>query len=222
LFLCLYAVSFSFLFCSHPQSFGTHGSAMNQFSNPFGVALTPDHAHLVVVDYRNKRVVIRNATDGEAVSTLTPAAGVLRDPQGVTVVPHTGQVLVTDVVRHQVVLFRGLADPTVVRLFGEGLGSGDRQLECPYGVALVSASDVELAADPAFVAAVAARLDPTLVVIADSWNHRVVIYRLADAAFVRCFGSEGGAPGQFNYPHDVASVLFLVTFQPGLSLQIEV
>ena len=176
------------------------------------MALTPDHAHIVVVDQGNKRLVVRDATDGRAVSTLTPAAGVLPNPCGVVVVPHTGQLLVTDAGRHQAVLFGGLADATVVRVFGEGQGSGDRQLNYPYGVALVSASDVALAADPSAVAAAAAERDPTLVAIADTFNHRVVLYRLADAAFVRRFGSQGGAPGQFKFPHSVASVLVVVTY----------
>ncbi len=178
---------------------------MDQFNNPLGVALTPDHAHLVVVDIRNKRLVVRDATDGRAVSTLTPAAGVLPIPCGVVVVPDTGQLLVTDTGRHQAVLFGGLADATVVRVFGEGEGSGDRQLDRPCGVALVSASDVTLAADPSAVAAAAAERDPTLVAIVDTGNHRV------DAAFVRRFGSWGHAPGQFKYPHSVVSVLVVVT-----------
>ena len=184
---------------------------MDQFEHPWAVALTPDHAHLVGADRGHKRLVVRDATDGRAVSTLTPAAGVLRDPCGVVVVPHTGQLLVTDYDRHQAVLFGGLADATVVRVFGEGEGSGDRQLNQPSGVALVSASDVALAADPSAVAAAAAERDPTLVAIADMVNHRVVLYRLADAAFVRRFGSQGGAPGQFQYPRSVASVLVVVT-----------
>ena len=138
---------------------------MDQFIAPWGAALTPDHAHLVVADQGNKRLVVRDATDGRAVSTLTPAAGVLPSPIGVVVVPHTGQLLVTDHGRHQAVLFGGLADATVVRVFGEGEGSGDRQLDGPYGVALVSASDVALAADPSAVAAAAAERDPTLIAI---------------------------------------------------------
>ena len=197
---------------SHLQSFGSKGNTLNQFNQPLGVALTPDHAHLVVVDISNKRLVVRDATDGRAVSTLTPAAGVLPNPRGVVVVPHTGQLLVTDTGRHQAVLFGGLADATVVRVFGEGLGSGDRQLNNPSGVALVSASDVALAADPSAVAAAAAERDPTLVAIADQGNHRVVLYRLVDAAFMRRFGSEGRAPGQFLSPGSVASVLVVVTY----------
>jgi hypothetical protein len=175
------------------------------------VALTPDHAHLVVVDSNNERLVVRDATDGRAVSTLTPAAGKLPDPRCVVVVPHTGQLLVTDADRHQAVLLGGLAVATVVRVFGEGQGSGDRQLNGPRGVALVSASDVALAADPSAVAAAAAEQDPTLVAIADTYNHRVVLYRLADAAFVRHFGSQGSAPGQFRCPRGVASVLVVVS-----------
>jgi DNA-binding beta-propeller fold protein YncE len=238
--MCLLSVSASFLlfpalllFCRfftvfppstpsvnpHPQSVGTNGSELDQFNCPLGVALTPDQAYLVVVDRVNRRLVVRDATDGRSVSTLTPAPGVLPSPCGVVMVPHTGQLLVTDGDRHQVVLLGGLADATVVRVFGEGQGSGDLQLNNPMGVVLVSASDVALAADASVVAAAAAGQDPTLVAIADSWGHRVVLYRLSDAAFVRCFGSQGRAPGQFTQPQSIVSVLSLGDFQTIISFR---
>ena len=41
------------------------------------------------------------------------------------------------------------------------------------------------------------------VVVADSWNHRVQVFRL-DGTFVRSFGSEGSGPGQMKKPWGVA------------------
>jgi hypothetical protein len=161
---------------------------------------------------------VRNATDGRAVST-TKLPAILPAPRDVVVVPDTGQLLVTDCVRHQVVLLRGLTDLTEVGVFGHGFGHGDRYLWCPHGMALVSASGVELAADRATATAAAAGQDLTLVAIADSGNCRVVLYRLADAVFVRCIGSRGDAPGKFDHPSCVASVLFLAMFQTLISLR---
>jgi hypothetical protein len=152
---------------------------------------------VVVVDSGNHRLVVLDAIDGRPVSDLTPPANVMPDPRGVAIVPHTGQVLVVDCERHRVLLFAGLDAPQVVRTFGDGKGSGDRQLNSPFGVALIEAGDVDYEVDPAAAAAAAAGADPALVAIADYENHRVVIYRLCDGAFVRHFGSRGAAPGRF-------------------------
>jgi DNA-binding beta-propeller fold protein YncE len=194
--------------CAFVQSVGSKGSNVGQFDYPFGLALTPDQSQLVVVDQDNHRLVVLDATDGRAVSALTPPAGVMPDPVGVAIVPHTGQVLVADWKRHQVLLFAGLHSTEVVRTFGDGgEGSGDRQLNYPSGVAVLTSADVDPDADPsAAAAAVSAGADPFLVAIADMGNERVVLYRLHDASFVRHFGSKGSAPGQFSCPRCVAVV----------------
>jgi DNA-binding beta-propeller fold protein YncE len=183
---------------------------MDQFNCPWGMALTPDQTQLVIVDSRNHRLVILDATDGRPVSDLTPPAGVMPDSMGVVIVPHTGQVLVADRLRHQVLLFAGLHSSEVVRTFGDGgQGNGDRQLNNPSGVAVLIASDVDSDADSAAAtaaAAVSAGADPFLVAIADARNHRVVLYRLHDASLVRHFGSKGSAPGQLNLPIGIAVV----------------
>jgi DNA-binding beta-propeller fold protein YncE len=194
---------FSFLLL---QSVGSHGSALGQFHNPWGVALTPDQAQLVVADQSNERVVVLDATDGRPMSAFTPAAGVLNEPCDVLMVPHTGQVLVADDDRHQLVLFHSLTDFTVVRTFGEGLGDGDHQLSAPGGMALVLPADVDLQADPTAAAAAAAGQDSSLVAIADQDNHRVVLYRLRDATFVRRLGSHGDVPGRFDLPRCLAII----------------
>jgi hypothetical protein len=182
---------------------------MDQFYCPWGLALTPDQTQLVVVDRCNHRLVVLDATDGRAVSTLTPPAGVMPDPRAVAIVPHTGQVLVTDSELHQVLLFAGLHATEIIRTFGDGgEGSGDRQLYYPSGVAVLTSADVDPDADPAAgtATAVGAGTDCSLVAIADSGNERVVLYRLHDASFVRQFGSEGEAPGQFSSPRCIVVV----------------
>ncbi len=184
---------------------GTLGDAPDRFRDPWGLALTPDQTCLVVADTANRRLVLLDVTDGRVKSTLTPELGVFLFPRAVIAVPHTEQVLVTDCGWNQVILL-GLTDAAVVRVFGEGYGRGDRHFHQPFGVALVEAADMELAANPTAAASAAAGQDATLVAVADLGNHRVVLYRLADAAFVRCFGSKGAAPGQFDSPHSVVSV----------------
>ncbi len=180
---------------------------MDQFNGPWALALSPDQTQLVVVDSRNHRLVVLDATDGRPVSALTPPAGVMLDPVGVAIVPHTGQVLVSDWERHQVLLFASLHSTEVVLAFGNGRrGYKDHQLNHPNGVAVVTAADVDQDADPTAAAAVSVGADPSLVVIADTYNHRVVLYRLHDASFARHFGSFGAAPGQFDRPNYIAVV----------------
>ncbi len=176
---------------------------MDQFDGPWALALTPDQTQLVVGDRSNHRLVVLDATDGQPVSALTPPAVVMPNPMGVAIVPHTGQVLVADCVRHQVLLFASLHSTEIIRTFGDGgRGNGGSKLNYPSGIAVLTAADVDFDAD----LAAAAGADPSLVAIADFYNHRVVLYRLHDASFVRHLGSEGSAPGQFHYPSSIAVV----------------
>ncbi len=169
--------------------------------------MTPDQTQLVVVDLGKQQLDVWDAIHARPVATLRPsAARALVDPFGVAFVPHTGQLLVSDQFHHHVVLLGGLTDTAVVRVFGDGKGSGERQLHNPCGVAVIPAFDVQQAADPAAAAAAAAGLDATLVAIVDAKNHRIVLYRLADAAFVRSIGSEGFELDQFMSPCAIAVV----------------
>jgi DNA-binding beta-propeller fold protein YncE len=197
------------LACAFVQSIGSKGSNIDQFNYPRGLTLTPDQIQLVVADTGNHRLLVLDATDGRAVSALTPPAGVMPLPAGVAIVPQTGQVLVTDWKRHQVLLFAGLYSTEVIRTFGYGgEGSGDCQLNYPFSSALVTSADVDPDADPAAGTATAAGAgtDCSLVAIADTHNNRMVLYRLYDASFVRNFGSHGFAPGQFYLPRCIAVV----------------
>ncbi len=43
-----------------------------------------------------------------------------------------------------------------------------------------------------------------MVVVVDSWNHRLVLWRLSDGTVWKQLGSKGTEPGQFTYPQAVA------------------
>jgi hypothetical protein len=89
-----------------------------------------------VVDGSNRRVAVLRATDGAWVRQLTGPPGTLPNPFGVTVAP-SGEVLVSDYDRHQVVRFRSIDDDTVVGTLGTGRGSGPTEFEYPYGLVVL-------------------------------------------------------------------------------------
>ena len=105
------------------------------------------------------------------------------------IVPQTGQVLVADYNRCQVVVFAGVDDDAVVCTLGDGYGQGPRQLRHPCGLAVWD-GDVGDAAAP----------DGPVAVVADTYNHRLALWRVRDGTVVRHVGSRGAAPGQFNKP----------------------
>jgi DNA-binding beta-propeller fold protein YncE len=116
---------------------GSEGDQPGQFNDPYGLALTPDEAFLLVVDNGNCRVAVLRVTDGAWVRQLTGPPGSLLNPCGVAVVPSTGEVLVSDWNRHQVVRFRSIDDDTVVGTLGTGAGSGPSQFRLPSDLAML-------------------------------------------------------------------------------------
>ncbi len=112
----------------------------SQFNLPRGLALTPDDTFLLVADQLNQRVVVLRAMDGAWVRQLTGPPDTLRRSFGVSVVPSTGQVLVSDISRHQVIQFRSIEDDTVVGTLGTGQGSSPTQFQNPYGLAVLDSS----------------------------------------------------------------------------------
>ncbi len=116
---------------------GSQGDQPGQFSLPRGLALTPDDSFLLVADQWNQRVVVLRATNGAWVRQLTGPPGTLQNPIGVSVVPSTGQVLVSDISRYQVIQFRSIEDHSVVGTLGTGEGSGPTQFHNPYGLAVL-------------------------------------------------------------------------------------
>jgi DNA-binding beta-propeller fold protein YncE len=100
------------------------GARHCQFHQPSGLALTPDDAFLLLADTQNRRVLVLRATDGVCVRRLMGRQFTLHYPNGVAVVSSTGQVVVSDGGRNQVIQFRSIEDDSVVGTLGTGRGSG--------------------------------------------------------------------------------------------------
>ena len=148
-------------------SSGSEGAGLGQFKGLRGLSMTPDETRLLVCDRDNRRVVVVDARDGRSLRSLQGPAGTLDFPIQAVVVPQTGQVLVTDITRHLLVVFAGVDDDAVVRTLGDGLGQGPRQLNSPYGLAVLD-GDVGDAAAP----------DDPVAVVADTGNHRLALWRV--------------------------------------------
>ena len=109
----------------------------DQIIEPRGLALTPDDAFLLVAHRGNRGVAVLRATDGAWVRQLTGPPGTLQMPNGVAVVPSTGQVIVSDFNRDQVIQFRSIEDDSVVGTLGMGFGSGPTQFRNLFGLAVL-------------------------------------------------------------------------------------
>jgi DNA-binding beta-propeller fold protein YncE len=197
---------------------GSEGDHPGQFNDPRGLTLTPDEAFLLVADRGNCRVAVLRATDGTWVRQLTGPPGTLRNPWGVAVVPSTGEVLVSDMFRNQVVRFRSIDDDTVVGTLGTGCGSGPTQFYMPMGLAVLDGSHrpfvcffhflLSYSYAKIFLPYVSARDGPLqegpVVVVADYLNSRLSLLRLGDGTIWKHLGSKGTEPGQFICPMAVA------------------
>jgi hypothetical protein len=100
-----------------------------------------------------------------------------------------------DCSRDLVVVFAGVDDDTVVRTIGDGPGDGPRQLQDPYGLAVLDGDVADTAAP-----------DGPVAVVTDSNNHRLSLFRVRDGTLVRHVGSLGVAPGLFSGPTAVTVV----------------
>ncbi len=176
-------------------SAGSNGTGLGQFKDLRGLSLTPDEMRLLVCDESNCCVVVADARDGRSLRSLQGPADTLVEPMQAVVVPQTGQVLVADWAHCHVVVFAGVDDDTVVRTIGDGEGQGPRQLCCPWGLAVLD-GDVADAAAP----------DGPVVVVVDTHNDRLALWRVRDGTVVRHVGSQGAAPGQFKLPRAVTVV----------------
>ncbi len=116
----------------------------------------------------------------------------------VAVVPSTHHVCVADGY-HSVIVLTGidLDRATIVRSLGKGRGSGPNHFDAPHGLAVLdgdSCGDAELVGQL------------PLLAVADTNNHRVVLYRLNDGTVWRTLGCEGSAVGQVRHPSAVATL----------------
>ena len=158
------------------------GGQFGRLSGLKGLSLTPDESLLLACDMHNNRVLVVDAHNG---SILRSLKGTLNSPMKAVVVPRTGQVLVLDN-RCKIVVFAGVDNETEHTL-GEGYGRGLLQLSSPFDLAVLDG-------------------DEPVVVIADTYNSRLALWRVRDGSLVRHIGSKGTNPGQFAHPTAVTVV----------------
>jgi DNA-binding beta-propeller fold protein YncE len=93
------------------------------------------------------------------------------------------------------VVFAGIDDHTVVGNLGEGFGRGQHKLIRPAGLTVLD-GDLGDVVTP----------DGPVVVVADTGNNRLALWRVRDGTVVRHIGSKGINPGQFDNPTAVTVV----------------
>jgi hypothetical protein len=191
------------------RAVGSRGDQPGQFIYPLGLALSPDEAFLLVVDSNNHRVSVLRATDGAWIRQLTGPPGTLPNPANVAVAS-SGEVLVSEGSRHQVVRFRSIDDDTVVGTLGMGHGSGPTQLDLPFGLVVLDRPvrcfrlpQYNLCFLPCSFFYSFLQEGP-VAVIADLGNDRLALWRLGDGTVWKHLGSKGTEPGRFRAPTAVA------------------
>ena len=152
---------------------------ITELSWPWGVAVSDD-GHVIVTE-RNGNCVTILDNEGKKVKSLGRKRGrsdvKFSAPHGVAITPDNF-ILVSDNHRIQKISMDGDRVASV----GEK-GSGQRQFNKPYGIAISPITGQ--------------------VYIADCDNHRIKVLN-PDLTFSRSFGGKGSANGQFKYPFDIA------------------
>lgn len=152
--------------------------------------LDEDEDHVLAVSCNDPStntgyIAVFDADSGIKNYTCTSPAGTLQSPWAIATVESTGQVLVTDTGRHQVIVFEKLeVELTVAGILGSGRGSMFDQFESPQGLAILGK-----AANGILEA-----------LVSDFYNHRICVYDLGTFTYLRTIGSAGKAPGQFSFP----------------------
>jgi hypothetical protein len=184
------------------------GSGTGSFNFPAGVAVIPASGVIVVADRDNHRLRLMNFTSG-AVTTLagsgnaafvdgTGTAARLNRPQGVCVIPSSGEIIVADTNNNRIRrVIPTSGDVTTLagsgsQAFADGVGTA-ASFFYPTGVAVIPSSGQ--------------------IVVADSYNHRI---RLVDpisgavttlaGSGIYAFADGTGVAASFNTPTGVAVI----------------
>jgi DNA-binding beta-propeller fold protein YncE len=162
----------------HVQRVGTFGSGVGQFQYPFNVAVDHD-GNVYVADSGNNRIVKINAA-GKWVSsfgTLGTGPGQFNIPADVAVDP-SGNIYVADSRNQRVQKFDGSG-----KFVWEAVLGGRGQQYTPHGIALDDSGK--------------------FLYVADTTAHAIVKLN-SDGQLVMRWGQRGAAPGEFQFPHDIA------------------
>jgi hypothetical protein len=176
---------------------GTAGSADTQFYHPIDAAFIGAHPDwLVTTELVGHRIKISNIRTGALVCKFNEAGdgeGKLYCPMGVAVTSESSFMAVADLLNHRVQVLRLVvgADGTsahleFVRSLGSRVGSAEKELNRPFGVALLQGNGGQ----------------QETVLVTELENHRVSQFAL-DGTFVGIFagtGEEGSGDGEFASP----------------------
>jgi hypothetical protein len=151
------------------------GSDTNHFRNPKSIAFDSSN-NIYVSDYGNDRIQVfdSNKAYKTTISVNTP-----------TRIAVFGTALYIPSENDCKIYVYNIADLSSISLtntLGSSCGSSNSQFNEPNGVAVNS----------------------NYLFIADSANHRVVVYNRNTLNYATKFGSNGSGNGQFNYPTDIA------------------
>jgi len=164
----------------HPISkFGSKGNGNGQFSNPYGITISPK-GNVYVCDFSHHRIQIFNS-EGIFLSTFGSNGsgnGQFNYPCGVTM-NSKGNILVCDGQNNRVQIFS--ADGIFISKFGSN-GNGNGQFNNPNGICVDSKDNIY---------------------VCDYSNHRIQVFN-PDGVFLTKFGSNGNGNGQFVYPRGIA------------------
>ena len=144
---------------------GEGGSGNVKFSDPRGVAITPDKFILVSDDHRIQKI----SMDGYLIASVgEEGSGPLQfnEPAGIAISPITGQVYIADAGNDRIQVFN--PDLTFFHSFGSK-GSANRQFQTPVDIAIDSQG---------------------LVYVTDTYNTRIQKFS-SDGKFVGQFGTIG-------------------------------
>jgi sugar lactone lactonase YvrE len=164
------------------RQFGSEGSGQGQFTEPWGIAVSPE-GNIWVSDSRYYRIEEFNSSGGfirEVHGTGHGGSGPAEffHPTGIAI-DGEGDVWVVDCRNNRVQELSSTG--AYISQFGTE-GSGEGQLSEPTGIAIKSSGDL---------------------LVADARNHRVAEFTPAGESVTQ-FGSQGSGAGQFSEPDGIA------------------
>ena len=201
------------------RSFGSHGSGQGQFDRPRGVAVDDD-GNILVADSRNHRIQKFNS-DGEFITAVGSEGNKplhFNVPTGIAIHPVSKRVYVTESLNRRVQILN--PDLTSHTMFGIGKGCVE-----PRGLAFDSTHNVYISehrentkieictengdhlgwfGNVTLNSPFDVSIDSNnTVYVCDSNNHRICIFDF-NGTLLHSFGSNGTAPGQFDFPCGIA------------------
>jgi DNA-binding beta-propeller fold protein YncE len=150
-------------------------SVVTQLLKPYGVAVARD-GRVFVTDTAARRVFVFDPVAKQVRFVGENGPGKILKPMGVAV-DDTGRVFVADATLKRV--FAYAPDGRLAVAIGR-----DGELENPSGLAIDRQRQV--------------------LYVADARKHQVLCYSSADGSFIRALGKRGVAPGEFNFPTNLA------------------